>query len=71
MQPPSAQSRKFHPEQGYGSSSDDHCAPPAIHEWLKAGPFLVAHQTPKQDSLPKSYRETETIPVGNPFGKAS
>jgi hypothetical protein len=24
------------------------------HEWLKAGPFLVAHQTSDQSSLPKA-----------------
>ena len=38
---------------------------PLNHEWFKAGPFLVPHQTPKHDSLPKSYRESETTPVGN------
>ena len=37
------------------------------HEWFKAGPFLVAHQTPEHDSFPKSYRESETTPVGNPL----
>jgi hypothetical protein len=35
------------------------------HEWFKAGPFLVAHQTPEHDSFPKSYRESENTPVGN------
>ena len=40
---------------------------PLNHEWFKAGPFLVTHQTPKHDSLPKSYRESETTPVGNPL----
>jgi hypothetical protein len=34
-------------------------APPAPrsalnHEWLKTSPFLVAHQTPDQDNLPKA-----------------
>jgi hypothetical protein len=34
-------------------------APPAArsaldHEWLKTRPFLVAHQTPDQDRLPKA-----------------
>ena len=43
-------------------------ARPALdHEWLKASPFLVAHQTPDQDSLPKSYLESDTGPFGNPF----
>ncbi len=37
------------------------------HKWFKAGPFLVAHQTPDHDCLPKSYRESETTPVGNPL----
>jgi hypothetical protein len=37
------------------------------HEWFKAGPFLVAHQTPEHDSFPKSYRESENTPVGNPL----
>ena len=42
-------------------------ARPALdHEWLKASPFLVAHQTPDQDSLPKSYLESDTGPFGNP-----
>ena len=41
-------------------------ARPALdHEWLKASPFLVAHQTPDQDSLPKSYLESDTGPFGN------
>jgi hypothetical protein len=40
---------------------------PLDHEWFKAGPFLVAHQTPQHDSIPKSYRESETTPVGNPL----
>jgi hypothetical protein len=39
-------------------------APPATrtafnHEWLKTGPFLIAHQTTDQDSFPKSYLESE------------
>ena len=43
-------------------------ARPALdHEWLKASPFLVAHQTPDQDSLPKSYLESDTGPFGNPL----
>ena len=37
------------------------------HEWLKASPLLVAHQTPDQDSLPKSYLESDTGPFGNPL----
>jgi hypothetical protein len=37
------------------------------HEWLKAGPFLVAHQTPDQDGLPKSHLESDTHALGNPL----
>ncbi len=37
------------------------------HEWLKTGPFLVAHQTPDQDGLPKSHLESDTGPLGNPL----
>ena len=40
---------------------------PLNHERLKAGPFFVAHQTTDHGSLPKSYRESETTPFGNPF----
>ena len=48
-------------------------APPAAraaldHERLKTRPFLVAHQTPDQDSLPKSYLKSDTYAVlGIPF----
>ena len=37
------------------------------HEGLKTGPFLVAHQSPDQDSLPKSHLESDTRPLGNPL----
>jgi hypothetical protein len=37
------------------------------HEWLETRPFLVTHQTPDHSNLPKSYRESETTPFGNPF----
>ena len=37
------------------------------HEGLKAGPFLVTHQTPDQGSLLKSYLESDTTPFGNPL----
>ena len=37
------------------------------HEWLKASPFLVAHQTPDQDSLPKNHLESDIAPLGNPL----
>jgi hypothetical protein len=47
-------------------------APPAArtaldHEWRKAGPLLVTHQTTDHGSLLKSYRESETTPFGNPL----
>jgi hypothetical protein len=43
-------------------------ARPALdHERLKAGPFLVTHQSPDHGSLLKSYRESETTPFGNPL----
>ena len=37
------------------------------HEGLKTGPFLVAHQSPDQDSLLKSNLESEPTPFGNPL----
>jgi hypothetical protein len=37
------------------------------HERLKAGPFLVAHQTAYQNGLRKSHVESESDPVGNPL----
>jgi superfamily I DNA/RNA helicase len=37
------------------------------HERLKTRPFLVAHQTPDQDGLPKSHLESDTAPLGNPL----
>jgi hypothetical protein len=37
------------------------------HKWLKTGPFLVAHQSPNQSNLFKSYPESETTPFGNPL----
>jgi hypothetical protein len=37
------------------------------HEWLKARPFLVAHQTPDHGSPPKSHLESDTTPFGNPL----
>ena len=37
------------------------------HEGLKTDPFLVAHQTPDQGSLPKSHLESDTHPLGNPL----
>ena len=37
------------------------------HERLKTRPFLVTHQTPDQDGLPKSHLESDTHPLGNPF----
>ncbi len=37
------------------------------HEWLKTGPFLVAHQTPDQDGLPKRHLESDTAAFGNPL----
>ena len=37
------------------------------HEWRKAGPFFVTHQTTDHGSLLKSYRESETTPFGNPL----
>ena len=42
------------------------CAP-LNHERLKTGPFLVAHQTTNQDSLPQSYLESEITRVENPL----
>ena len=41
------------------------------HEWLKTGPFLVAHQTPDHGSLLKSHLESETTPVGILFVNTS
>jgi hypothetical protein len=41
------------------------------HEWLKAGPFLVAHQTSDQSGLPKSHLESDTTPFGNPHFNTS
>jgi hypothetical protein len=35
------------------------------HERLKTRPFLVAHQTSNQDSLPESYLESEITRVEN------
>jgi hypothetical protein len=37
------------------------------HKRLKTGPFLVAHQTPDQGSLPKSNLESDTSRFGNPL----
>jgi hypothetical protein len=37
------------------------------HKWLKTRPFLVAHQTTNQDSLPESYLESEITLVENPL----
>src|SRR5665647_1006302 len=37
------------------------------HKRLKTGPFLVAHQTPDQGSLPKSNLESDTTRFGNPL----
>src|ERR1017187_7040357 len=37
------------------------------HKRLKTGPFLVAHQTPDQGSLPKSNLESDTSRCGNPL----
>src|ERR1039457_3915722 len=37
------------------------------HERLKTRPFLVAHQTSNQDSLPESYLESEITRVENPL----
>jgi len=37
------------------------------HERLKAGPFLVAHQTAYQNGPGKSCLESETDAVGNPL----
>jgi hypothetical protein len=37
------------------------------HERLKTRPFLIAHQTPDQGSLPKSHLESDTHPLGNPL----
>ena len=37
------------------------------HERLKTSPFLVAHQSPDQGSLPKSHLESDTHPLGNPL----
>ena len=37
------------------------------HERLKTGPFLVAHQSSDQDSLPKSHLESDTAAFGNPL----
>ena len=41
------------------------------HEWLKTGPFLVAHQTPDQGGLPKSHLESDTTRLGIPFVNTS
>jgi hypothetical protein len=43
--------------------------PPLNNEWLKTGPFLVAHQTTNQDSLPQSYLESEITRVQNPLSQ--
>ena len=41
---------------------------PALdHKRLKAGPFLVAHQTAYQNGLRKSHVESESEAVGNPL----
>ncbi|WP_235054345.1 hypothetical protein, partial [Novosphingobium lindaniclasticum] len=37
------------------------------HEGLKAGPFLIAHQTTDQGSFPKSHLESEPTRFGNPL----
>ena len=37
------------------------------HEGLKTDPFLVVHQTPDQDGLPKSHLESDTRLLGNPL----
>ena len=37
------------------------------HERLKTRPFLVAHQSPDQDSLPKSHLESDNARFGNPL----
>ena len=37
------------------------------HERFKPRPFLVAHQTPDQGSLPNSHLESDAQPLGNPL----
>ena len=41
------------------------------HEWFKTRPFLVAHQTPDQDSLPKAALNQNLRDLGIPFVNAS
>jgi len=40
---------------------------PLNHKWLKTRPFLVAHQSTNQDSLPQSYLESDFTLVENPL----
>ena len=41
------------------------------HEWLKTGPFLIAHQTTDQGSLPKATLNQILPLLGIPFVNAS
>ena len=66
-QRPFAQSRISHPEQADDPSDAAHCAHPVRSRRVQGRPIPRHSSIPGSRQPPKSYRESETNPFGNPL----